>query len=161
MLEALRTWVAVGLTTLGLLVMTAAVYGMLWMPGLYISLHAASKAAYLGVIPVIVAVALLGNLAWVARAVLIAAFLLLTTTVSGHAIARAAYSRSGAGAADGGEEGSDGRNEWPGGAAAAAPYLRRAGPGLCHVDPQGRPQPHPGRHPVDQGPGQLVYAWAR
>ncbi|NJN18902.1 MAG: monovalent cation/H(+) antiporter subunit G [Oscillochloris sp.] len=88
-----RIWIAVGLTTLGLLVMTAAVYGMLWMPGLYTRLHAASKAAYLGILPIIVAVALLGDRDWYTRAVLIVAFILLTTTVSSHVIGKAAFDR--------------------------------------------------------------------
>ena len=81
------------LVVLGMLVLTLAVYGMTWMPDTYTRLHAASKAALVGVLPLLFAAALLGGAAFSARAVLIVAFLALTVPVSAHAIARAAWAR--------------------------------------------------------------------
>ncbi|MHB1133896.1 MAG: monovalent cation/H(+) antiporter subunit G [Chloroflexota bacterium] len=87
----LRLWLADALVVAGVAIMTVGVYGMWWMPDLYTRLHAASKAVFLGVIPMLLATALVGDPEVGPRALLIAAFLLLTTPVSAHAIARAAY----------------------------------------------------------------------
>jgi multicomponent Na+:H+ antiporter subunit G len=81
------------LVVLGMLVLTLAVYGMTWMPDTYTRLHAASKAALVGVLPLLLAAALVGGTALWGRAVLTAAFLALTVPVSAHAIARAAWAR--------------------------------------------------------------------
>jgi multicomponent Na+:H+ antiporter subunit G len=76
---------------LGLAVLTIAVYGMLRMPDLYTRLHAASKAAFLGVLPFLVAAMTTGEPAMIARALLIGVFLLLTTPVAAHVIGQAAF----------------------------------------------------------------------
>lgn len=90
-MSAFETWLASGLVIGGLLILTLAVYGMFRMPDLYTRLHAVSKSVFLGVIPLLLAAALTGDGAIIARAVLIGAFLLLTTPVSSHVIARAGY----------------------------------------------------------------------
>lgn len=81
------------LVVLGLVVMTVAVYGAIRMPDIYTRLHATSKAVFLGVISFCVASIVTGDGAIIARVLLIAVFLVITTPVSAHAIARAAYLR--------------------------------------------------------------------
>jgi multicomponent Na+:H+ antiporter subunit G len=63
------------------------------MPDAYTQLHAASKAVVLGVVAFLAASLAAGDGAIAARSVLIASFLLLTTPVGAHAIARAAHAR--------------------------------------------------------------------
>jgi len=84
-------WVADALVVLGLVVMTLGVLGLFRMPGVLLQLHAASKAVFLGVIAFCVASAATGDGQVIARAALIAVFLLLTTPVAAHAVARAAH----------------------------------------------------------------------
>lgn len=86
-------WAADALVVLGVLVMTVGVYGMIRMPDTFMRLHAASKVVFLGLIPLLLASTATGNPDIVWRVILIAAFLLLTTPVSGHVIGRAAYLR--------------------------------------------------------------------
>ena len=90
-MAALVPWLADALILAGLFVLTVAVYGLVWMPDLYTRLHAASKGALLGVLPILIAATLLGDPAIGARAVLLAVFLVLTTPVATHAIGRGAY----------------------------------------------------------------------
>jgi len=84
-------WVADGLILLGLLIMIIAVYGMIWLPDVYTQLHAAGKISVLGLMPLLLAAMTTGEPGIISRGILIAVFLLLTTPVSSHAIARAAY----------------------------------------------------------------------
>jgi multicomponent Na+:H+ antiporter subunit G len=63
------------------------------MPDVYTQLHAASKAAFLGIALLLISAALEGDRAIIARAVLIIALLAVTTPVSAHAIGRAARRR--------------------------------------------------------------------
>jgi multicomponent Na+:H+ antiporter subunit G len=86
-------WLADALVILALAVMTVGVYGVRRMPDVYTQLHATSKAVFLGVIAILVASAVSGDPAIILRLVLIGAFLLLTTPVSAHVVARAAYRR--------------------------------------------------------------------
>ncbi len=67
---------------------------MIRMPDTYTRLHAASKAVFLGVISLLAASTVTGDPAIIFRAILIGAFLILTTPVSAHVIARAAYQRA-------------------------------------------------------------------
>lgn len=91
MIQMVLPWIADGLILLGMLILSIAIYGMVWMPDLYTRLHAASKAAVLGVIPLLIAASTTGDPAMIYRAILIAIFLLFTTPVAAHAIAQAAY----------------------------------------------------------------------
>jgi multicomponent Na+:H+ antiporter subunit G len=79
------------LVVLGVFVMTIGVYGIFRMPDTYTQLHASSKAVFLGVIALLVASSATGDTTIIARAALIGVFLLLTTPVSAHVIARAAF----------------------------------------------------------------------
>lgn len=79
-----------GFILLGAVVTTIGVVGMVRMPDIYTKLHAASKAVFLGVCSFLVAVIDSGDPSIIARAVLIALLLLLTTPVAAHEIAKAA-----------------------------------------------------------------------
>jgi multicomponent Na+:H+ antiporter subunit G len=81
------------LILLGLCALTVGVYGVIRMPGTFLKVHASSKAVFLGLIPLLAAAAVTGDLAMIYRAVLIATLLLLTTPISAHAITKAAYQR--------------------------------------------------------------------
>jgi multicomponent Na+:H+ antiporter subunit G len=78
---------------LGLWVTTVGVYGVIRMPDTYTWLHAASKSVFLGVISLCVSSAVTGDPAIIYRAMLIGAFLLVTTPISAFVIARAAFLR--------------------------------------------------------------------
>jgi len=90
---AVVPFLADALVFLGVLVMTVGVYGVVRLPDTYARLHAASKVVVLGVISLLLASTVTGDPAFIFRAVLIGAFLVLTTPVSAHAIARAAFAR--------------------------------------------------------------------
>lgn len=82
----------------GALILAGAVFGglaalgLLRLPDLYTRLHAASKAGVVGAGLIFAAVAVAsGELPVVVRAVFGILFLLLTTPVSAHLLARAAY----------------------------------------------------------------------
>ncbi|HEV2127521.1 MAG TPA: monovalent cation/H(+) antiporter subunit G [Thermomicrobiales bacterium] len=75
----------------GLVFMTLGVVGLIRMPDVYTKLHAASKAVFLGIIVLGVAAALVGTAETGMRLILLSVLVLLTTPVSAHAIARAAY----------------------------------------------------------------------
>jgi multicomponent Na+:H+ antiporter subunit G len=87
----MTAWIADALIVLGLVVMTLGVYGILRFPDVYTQLHASSKAAFLGVSALLVAAALGGGPSILARVVLIAALLSITTPVAAHAIGQAAH----------------------------------------------------------------------
>jgi multicomponent Na+:H+ antiporter subunit G len=86
-------FVADGLVILGILVMTVGVYGVIRMPDAYTKLHATSKAVFLGVVSLCASSVATGDTAIIYRAILIAAFLVVTTPISAFVIARAAYLR--------------------------------------------------------------------
>jgi multicomponent Na+:H+ antiporter subunit G len=99
-MEAVRSVLSVmlpvladALVLLGVLVMTIGVYGMVRMPDTYVRLHAASKAVFLGMMPLLLASAITGDKGIITRVVLIGSFLLVTAPVSAHVIGRAAYLR--------------------------------------------------------------------
>ncbi len=93
LLSFLVPYLADALVVLGLFVMTVGVYGVIRMPDTYTRLHAASKAVFLGVISLCVSSAVTGDPAIIYRAVLIAAFLIVTTPIAAFVIARAAFLR--------------------------------------------------------------------
>jgi multicomponent Na+:H+ antiporter subunit G len=78
---------------LGSIVTTISVYGVLRMPDVYSRLHAAGLASGVGALAILLASIATRNAATITDAALIAAVLLLTAPVSGHAIAWAAYRR--------------------------------------------------------------------
>ena len=90
MLQSLLPWFADALILLGAVVMTIGVVGVFRMPDVYTKIHAASKSVFLGVCSILVAVAISGDPAFIARAVLVGLLLVLTTPVAAHEIAKAA-----------------------------------------------------------------------
>lgn len=103
MLTVLVPWVADALVLLGLLILTISLWGVVRMPDLYTSLHAASKGAALGLAPIMIAAGL-ENVTILLRGLLVLAFLLVTTPVGSHAIARSYWWLNEAAAAQFGEE---------------------------------------------------------
>lgn len=94
MIEVLRTGAADVLLVGGVGVMTIGVYGLLRMPDVYTQLHASSKTVVFGVVAILVAGTLVADsLTSAYRTVLTIGFLLLTTPVAAHAVARAAHMR--------------------------------------------------------------------
>jgi multicomponent Na+:H+ antiporter subunit G len=87
------SYLADALVILGVLVMTVGVYGVVRLPDTYTKMHAASKVVVLGVVSLLVASTVTADPGVILRAVLIGAFLVLTTPVASHAIARATYMR--------------------------------------------------------------------
>lgn len=81
------------LILLGLVITTIGVIGVMRFPDVYTQLHAASKAAFLGVSALLAAAATGGEWAIVVRAALCVALLALTTPVAAHVIAQAARRR--------------------------------------------------------------------
>lgn len=86
-------YLADALVVLGIVVMTVGVFGLIRLPNTYARLHAASKVVSLGVVSLLLASTATGDPAIIFRVALIAAFLVVTTPVSAHVIARAAYRR--------------------------------------------------------------------
>jgi multicomponent Na+:H+ antiporter subunit G len=88
---ALAIWIADTLIVFAALMNTVSVYGLFRMPDVYTQLHSASKGVFLGVMAIVCAAPLVTDEAAIlSRGVLIAVFLVLTTPVSAHVIARAA-----------------------------------------------------------------------
>ena len=81
------------LLLLGLTLMTISLYGVLRLPNTYSQLHAQGLATGPGIIAVLAASIATENAAIITFAVLAIAFVVLTSPVSGHAIARAARHR--------------------------------------------------------------------
>ena len=86
-------YMADALVLFGVLIMSVGAYGVAWLPDTYLKLHAAGKMVFLGAMPLLLASALTGDKDVVLRVILIAFFLVVTTPVSAHMVARAAYLR--------------------------------------------------------------------
>jgi multicomponent Na+:H+ antiporter subunit G len=82
--------IALVLASCGALFVLVAGLGLLRMPDLFTRMHGASKAATLGNLLVVLAAALWFGDGWtVARALMIAVFLLVTAPIAAHVLARA------------------------------------------------------------------------
>lgn len=91
LLATARDVLAVILVVLSLLVMTIAVIGLVRLREPIMKLHATSKAVVLGNVSLLLATMTTGDVALMTRAVLIILFLLVTTPVAAHVLARAMY----------------------------------------------------------------------
>jgi multicomponent Na+:H+ antiporter subunit G len=89
----MTAWISDALILLGLAVMTVGVYGVLRLPDVYTQLHAASKAAFLGVAVLLGAATIGGGWAIAAKSLLIVVLLAITTPVAAHVIGHAAHRR--------------------------------------------------------------------
>lgn len=85
----LQTLVAGGLLVVGATVMTIGVIGVVRMPNLFMKIHAASKSVFLGVCAILGSSFVTADADILARAILIAALLVLTTPVAAYEMARA------------------------------------------------------------------------
>jgi multicomponent Na+:H+ antiporter subunit G len=80
------------LLLIGTAFMLIAAFGILRMPDVYMRLQVSTKGATLGAGSVLLAVPIFfGDMAIGIRALLIVAFIFLTTPISAHMLARAAY----------------------------------------------------------------------
>lgn len=92
MIAALSQYLAALLMVIGAVFSLLAAVGVLRLPDLYTRMHAASKAGAVGAGLVLLALALAsGDGPVTLRAILGILFLLLTTPVGAHLLARAAY----------------------------------------------------------------------
>ena len=92
MLGDIALWLAGVLLILGALFTLLAAIGVVRLPDLYMRMHAASKAGVVGGGLVLLAVAVASIDAAVAlRAIMGVVFLILTTPVAAHLLARASY----------------------------------------------------------------------
>lgn len=92
MIEQLLQYLAAAAVLAGAVFGLLAAIGIVRLPDLYTRLHAASKAGVVGTGLILVAVALISTDGSVAlRAILGLVFLLLSTPVAAHLLARAAY----------------------------------------------------------------------
>lgn len=95
MMGEIMLYVGAGLLLTGAIFVLLAAIGVLRFPDLYTRMHAASKAGVVGAGFILLAVAMVSfDLAVALRAIMAILFLLLTTPVSAHLLARAAQ-RSG------------------------------------------------------------------
>ena len=81
------------LVVLGLVIVTVGVYGVVRLPDVYTQSHAASKAAFLGIVALLLAAGLEGDGPILTRVVLITVLLAITTPVAAHVVAQAAWIR--------------------------------------------------------------------
>lgn len=89
----MTTILAIVLALCGSLFVLVAAVGLLRMPDLFTRMHGASKAATLGSMLAVFAAATWFGDAWtLARALMIAVFIVLTAPVAAHVLARAAAS---------------------------------------------------------------------
>lgn len=72
-------------------VMTLGVVGIVRMPDVYTKLHGASKSVFLGVMLLSIATTVIATPEMNNRLLIIVAFVVLTTPIASHVIARAAY----------------------------------------------------------------------
>jgi monovalent cation/proton antiporter MnhG/PhaG subunit len=98
MLSTLLTAASVVVLAAGLLLATVGLYGLLRMPDTYHRLHAAGLITGPATVLVLLASIGSGNVAIITSAVLVIVFVLVTSPLSSHAVAQAAYLR---GARDG------------------------------------------------------------
>lgn len=86
---------AVAALALGLLLATIGLYGLLRMPDLFSQLHPAGLVTGPAVFLILLASIATGSTETVTSAALVALFVLITSPLSSHAIAQAAYQSEG------------------------------------------------------------------
>jgi multicomponent Na+:H+ antiporter subunit G len=95
MMTTIATYIGCGLLLLGALFSLIAAIGVVRLPDLFTRMHAASKAGAVGSGLVLLAVAVLSADIGVAlRAIVGIAFILVTTPLAAHLLARASYRTS-------------------------------------------------------------------
>jgi monovalent cation/proton antiporter MnhG/PhaG subunit len=94
MLESALSIIGSGLVLLGLTLATIGLYGLLRKPDIFHQLHAAGLVTNAAVLLVLLASFATGSAEIITSAVLVGGFVLVTSPLSGHAVARAAWRRS-------------------------------------------------------------------
>lgn len=85
-------WVTMAFWLIGATLVLLAAVGVLRMPDIFTRMQAAAKASTMGLACLLIGTAIeLADSASVARAASIAAFIMLTSPVAAHVVARAAY----------------------------------------------------------------------
>lgn len=88
----MQSWLSAACWIAGATFALLAAIGVLRMPDLFTRMQAAAKASTIGLTLLLIGTAIeLGDAASIARAASIGAFMMLTSPVSSHVIARAAY----------------------------------------------------------------------
>lgn len=93
MFDVILDIVAIALLALGLALATVGLYGLLRKPDIFHQLHAAGLVTGPAVILVLLASLGTGSAEIITSAVLVILFVLITSPLSGHAIAQAAHRR--------------------------------------------------------------------
>jgi multicomponent Na+:H+ antiporter subunit G len=93
MISVVLDVVGAALLLIGLILMTISLYGVLRLPDTYSQLHAQGLATGPGVIAILASSIATENAAIITFAALAIAFVVLSSPVSGHAIARSARRR--------------------------------------------------------------------
>jgi monovalent cation/proton antiporter MnhG/PhaG subunit len=91
MLATLLDAAGMALLGLGLTLATIGLYGLLRMPGIFDQLHAMGLITGPSIIVILIAAVATANAEIITSAALVIVFVLITSPLSGHAIARAAY----------------------------------------------------------------------
>lgn len=94
MFESVLTVVGTALLVLGLLLATVGLYGLLRRPQIFLQLHASGLVSGPASLLVLLASLATARPEIITSALLIAAFVLVTAPLSGHAVGRAALRRS-------------------------------------------------------------------
>jgi monovalent cation/proton antiporter MnhG/PhaG subunit len=91
MLAALLDAAGIALLVLGLTLATVGLYGLLRMPGIFDQLHALGLITGPSIILILIAALATASAEIITSAALVVVFVLITSPLSGHAIAQAAY----------------------------------------------------------------------
>ena len=91
MLATLLDAAGIALLVLGLTLATIGLYGLLRMPGVFDQLHAMGLITGPSIVLILLAAVATGSAEIITSAALVVVFVLITSPLSGHAIARAAY----------------------------------------------------------------------
>lgn len=94
MMDTLVEILGSGLLLLGLTLATIGLYGMLRKPDIFHQLHAAGLVTGAAVLLILLASVATGSPEIITSAILVGGFVLVTSPLSGHAVARAAWRRS-------------------------------------------------------------------
>lgn len=93
MLESALGIVGSALVLLGLSLATIGLYGLLRKPDIFHQLHAAGLVTSAAVLLILLASVATGSAEIITSAILVGGFVLVTSPLSGHAVARAAWRR--------------------------------------------------------------------
>jgi multicomponent Na+:H+ antiporter subunit G len=91
MLATLLDAAGIALLVLGLTLATIGLYGLLRMPGVFDQLHAMGLITGPSIVLILLAAVATGSAEIITSAALVVVFVLITSPLSGHAIARAAF----------------------------------------------------------------------